>query len=62
MLRSMLNVFAALVVLVSMNMAITTPAFAQKKEGCKAGTTKIPGDGRRCTCSSDGTWSCEKVR
>jgi hypothetical protein len=43
------------------NAVMTVPAWAAKPTKCKDGTTKIPGDGRRCKCSG-GEWSCEKVR
>jgi len=61
MSRSILNVLAICLVVTFTNAVVTPAAWAQKKTGCKAGTTKIPGDGTRCKCV-DGEWSCKKVR
>ena len=61
MIHNVLKMLAVVLVVSFSNTVLTTPALAQKPEGCKAGTTKIPGDGRRCKCSG-GTWDCKKIR
>ena len=43
------------------NAVLSTSALAAKTQGCKEGTTKIPGDGSRCKCSGGG-WDCKKIR
>ena len=61
MIRTMLKMLAVFLALSFSNAVMTTSALAAKPQGCKEGTTKIPGDGRRCKCSG-GQWSCEKIR
>lgn len=61
MLRSILKVLSLLLAVSFSNAVMTVPAWAAKPTKCKDGTTKIPGDGRRCKCAG-GEWSCEKIR
>jgi hypothetical protein len=61
MIRTMLKMLAVFLALSFSNAVLSTSALAAKPQGCKAGTTKIPGDGTRCKCS-DGQWECKKIR
>lgn len=61
MIRTMLKMLAVFLAFSFSNVALTTSALAAKPQGCKEGTTKIPGDGRRCKCSG-GEWDCKKIR
>lgn len=61
MIRTMLKMLAVFLALSFSNAVLTTSALAAKPQGCKAGTTKIPGDGSRCKCSG-GQWECKKIR
>jgi hypothetical protein len=57
----MLKMLAVFLALSFSNAVLSTSALAAKPQGCKAGTTKIPGDGTRCKCSG-GEWECKKIR
>ncbi len=61
MIRTMLKMLAVFLALSFSNTVLTTSALAAKPQGCKEGTTKIPGDGSRCKCSG-GEWDCKKIR
>ena len=61
MIRTMLKILAVFLALSFSNAVLSTSALAAKPQGCKAGTTKIPGDGTRCKCSG-GQWECKKIR
>lgn len=61
MIRTMLKMLAVFLALSFSNAVLSTSALAAKPQGCKAGTTKIPGDGTRCKCSG-GEWECKKIR
>ena len=47
MIRTMLKILTVFLAFSFSNVALTTPALAAKPQGCKEGTTKSPGDGRR---------------
>ena len=61
MIRHLPKILAVLLTVSFSNVVMTTPAWAQKQDKCKEGTTKIPGDGKRCKCEG-GTWECKKIR
>ena len=61
MIRTVLKMLAVFLALSFSNAVLSTSALAAKPQGCKEGTTKIPGDGSRCKCSG-GQWECKKIR
>ncbi|CAG0972221.1 hypothetical protein RHDC1_01343 [Rhodocyclaceae bacterium] len=61
MIRTVLKMLAVFLALSFSNAVLSTSALAAKPQGCKEGTTKIPGDGSRCKCSGGG-WDCKKIR